>query len=52
MASVIEDAYGGTMWLLIGILELVLLVVVIGSLERWRPVEQVTDRQQVRVDIL
>ena len=52
MASMIEDAYGGTMWLLVGILELVLLVVVIGSLERWRPVEQVTDRQQVRVDIL
>ena len=52
MASMIEDAYGGSMWLLVGILELVLLVVVIGSLERWRPVEQVTDRQQERVDIL
>ncbi len=52
MASMIEDAYAGSMWLLVGILEIVLLVVVIGSLQRWRPVEQVTDRQQIRVDIL
>lgn len=52
MASMIEDAYGGTMWLLIGLLQIVLLVVVFGSLQRWRPVEVITDRQQVRVDIL
>ena len=51
MASMIEDAYAGSMWLLVGILEIVLLVVVIGSLERWRPVEPVTDRRQVRIDI-
>ncbi len=51
LASMIEDAYGGTMWLLIGLLQMVLLVVVFGSLQRWRPVETVTDRQQVRVDV-
>ena len=30
LASMIEDAYGGTMWLLIGLMQMVLLVVVFG----------------------
>lgn len=51
-SSAIEDAYTGTMWFLIGVLEMILLVVVIGSLQRWRPVEPVVDRKQIRIDIL
>jgi sterol desaturase/sphingolipid hydroxylase (fatty acid hydroxylase superfamily) len=34
------------------LLQLVVLVVVIGPLQRWRPVEAVTDRATVRVDML
>lgn len=48
----LEDAYAGTGWLLAGLLEIVVLVVVIGALERWRPVEAVTDRAAVRVDVV
>jgi sterol desaturase/sphingolipid hydroxylase (fatty acid hydroxylase superfamily) len=48
----IEDAYTGTMWLLIGLLEIVLLVVVFGTLQKLRPAEPVVDRAQIRIDII
>ncbi len=48
----LEDAFDATMWLLIGALELTFLLVVIGALQRWRPVEAVTDRLAVRVDVI
>jgi sterol desaturase/sphingolipid hydroxylase (fatty acid hydroxylase superfamily) len=50
--GMIEDAYTGTMWLLIGLLEIVLLVVVFGTLQRLRPAEPVVDRAQIRIDII
>jgi sterol desaturase/sphingolipid hydroxylase (fatty acid hydroxylase superfamily) len=51
-AHLIEDAFQGTAWFLIGLLQLVVMLVVIRSLERWRPVEAVTDRAAVREDIV
>ena len=48
----LEDAFDATMWLLIGALELTFLLVVIGALQRWRPVEAVTDRLAIRVDVI
>jgi sterol desaturase/sphingolipid hydroxylase (fatty acid hydroxylase superfamily) len=41
-----------TGWLLVGLLQLAVLVAVIGPLQRWRPVEAVTDRAAIRTDIL
>ena len=52
LANLLEDGFGATGWLLVGLLELVVLVAVIGPLQRWRPVEVVTDRATVRVDML
>ncbi|ARP88528.1 fatty acid hydroxylase [Bordetella genomosp. 9] len=52
LASVAEDAYDATLWLIAGILQIAVLVCVIGPLQRWRPVEAITDRRAVRVDIL
>jgi sterol desaturase/sphingolipid hydroxylase (fatty acid hydroxylase superfamily) len=52
LGQFLEDGYAATGWLLVGLLQIVVLVLVIGPLERWRPVEQVTDRGAVRVDIL
>lgn len=52
LSALIEDGYDATLWLLAGVLQIALMVVVFGSLERWRPVEPVRDRQQVRVDVL
>lgn len=48
----LADAYSATGWLLIGLLQLVVLLAVIGPLQRWRPVEPVTDRAAIRVDVL
>jgi sterol desaturase/sphingolipid hydroxylase (fatty acid hydroxylase superfamily) len=48
----LEDAYNATGWLLVGLLQLAVLLAVIGPLQRWRPVETVTDRATVRTDML
>ena len=50
--DLLEFAYEGTGWLLVGLLQIAVMLVLIRSLERWRPVEPVTDRAAVRVDIL
>lgn len=52
MASVLEDAYAATGWLLVGVLQIFILVACIGPLQRWRPVEPVLDRATIRVDML
>ena len=52
MGSLLEDAYVATGWLLVGLLQLGVLVAIIGPLQRWRPVELVTDRATIRTDIL
>ena len=50
--NLLEDGYGATGWLLVGLLQLAVMFVVIAPLQRWRPVEPVTDRQAIRTDIL
>lgn len=50
--ALLEDAYDATGWLLVGLLQMVLLLVVIGPLQRWRPVEPVTDRPAILTDVL
>jgi sterol desaturase/sphingolipid hydroxylase (fatty acid hydroxylase superfamily) len=52
LGNLLADGYDATGWLLVGLIQLALLVAVIGPLQRWRPVEPVTDRAAVRVDIL
>ena len=52
MANLLEDAYDATAWLMVGIIQIVILVAVIAPLQRWRPVEAVTDRATIRTDIL
>ena len=52
LSGFIEDAYDGTMWLLIGVLQIALIAIVFGAVQRWRPVEPLVDRHQVRIDIL
>ncbi len=48
----LEDAYSGTGWLLVGLLQLLVMLVVLAPLQRWRPVEPVRDRLAIRVDVL
>ncbi|RZS81074.1 sterol desaturase family protein [Pigmentiphaga kullae] len=52
LGSILEDAYDGTMWLLLGVLQLIIMLAVFGPLQRWRPVEKIVDRASVRLDIL
>jgi sterol desaturase/sphingolipid hydroxylase (fatty acid hydroxylase superfamily) len=52
LANALEDAYRATGWLLVGLLQIAVIALVIGMLERRRPVEPVTDRAAVRVDVL
>ncbi|MEX8193175.1 sterol desaturase family protein [Comamonas guangdongensis] len=52
MANLLEDGYAATGWLLVGLLQIAVMLVVIVPLQRWKPVEPVTDRQAIRVDML
>lgn len=47
----LDQAFGATEWLLIGLLEIAVLLTVIGPLQRWRPVEPVLDVATIRTDI-
>lgn len=52
LGSRLEDVFDATGWLLIGLLQMAVMLTVIGPLQRWRPVEPVTDRRAVRTDVL
>jgi sterol desaturase/sphingolipid hydroxylase (fatty acid hydroxylase superfamily) len=52
LGHLLEDGYAAAGWLLVGLLQVAVLVLVIGPLQRWRPVEPVTDRATVRTDVL
>jgi len=49
--NLLDVAFEGTGWLLVGILQIVLLIVVISPLEKWRPVEPVTEPSAIKVDV-
>jgi sterol desaturase/sphingolipid hydroxylase (fatty acid hydroxylase superfamily) len=52
LANLLESGYEASGWVLVGLLQLVVMLTVIGPLQRVRPVEPVIDRATVRTDIL
>jgi len=52
MGNLLEDAYDATAWFMVGVIQVVILLALIGPLQRWRPVEPVTDRATIRTDVL
>ena len=52
MVAWLESAFDATEIFLVGALEIAVLAAVLGSLEKWRPVEVWADRGAVRVDVL
>ena len=48
----LEDVFNGTGWLLVGLIQMVVMLLVIGPLQRWRPAEAVTDARAIRVDVI
>jgi sterol desaturase/sphingolipid hydroxylase (fatty acid hydroxylase superfamily) len=51
LGNLLEDGFRATGWLLVGLLQIALMLTLMRALERWRPVEAVTDRAAVRTDI-
>ena len=47
-----EDAFDATGWLLVGLIQILVLLALIGPLQRWRPAEPVVDKRAIRTDIL
>jgi sterol desaturase/sphingolipid hydroxylase (fatty acid hydroxylase superfamily) len=52
LGHILEDGYAATGWLLVGLLQIAVMLLVIAPLQRWRPVEPVTDRAAIRTDVL
>jgi sterol desaturase/sphingolipid hydroxylase (fatty acid hydroxylase superfamily) len=52
MGNLLEDAYEATGWLMVGLLQLLVMLCLLGPLQRWRPVEPLRDRIAVRVDMV
>jgi len=52
LGHLLEDGYAAAGWLLVGLIQILVLVAVIGPLQRWRPVEAIGDKRAVRTDVL
>lgn len=52
LAGFLEGGYEASGWLLVGLLQLIVIVVVIGPMQRLWPVEPMTDRATIRTDML
>jgi sterol desaturase/sphingolipid hydroxylase (fatty acid hydroxylase superfamily) len=52
LGNLLEDGWRGTGWLIVGMIEIAVMLLLLRPLERWRPVEPVTDRAAVRTDIV
>ncbi|MES2688260.1 MAG: sterol desaturase family protein [Pseudomonadota bacterium] len=52
LGNLLEDGYEATAWFMVGLIQIIILLAVVGPLQRWRPVEPVSDRATVRTDIL
>ena len=50
--NLLEEAFAATGWLLVGLLQIAVMLVLIRALERWRPVEPLVDAGAVRVDVI
>ena len=51
-AGVMEQAYDGTEFFLLGLIQIAVLYAILRPLEAWRPAERWTDRRAVAVDVI
>ena len=52
IGNLLDIAFEGTGWLLVGLLQIVFMVCIIAPLEKWRPVEPVASSKAVQVDVI
>ena len=50
--NLLDVAFEGTGWLLLGLLQIGILLVLIAPLEKWRPIEAVVDSKGVKIDVI
>ena len=50
--NLLEDAYDGTGWLVVGLLQIAVLLLLIRPLQKWFPVEPVVDKRAIQVDVI
>lgn len=50
--QLLEVAYERTGLFMVGVLEVLIMLVLIAPMQRWRPVEPITDRQAIRIDAI
>ena len=50
--GILESGYAAAGWLLVGTLQIAVICLVIGPLQKWKPVEPVVNKAAVRVDVL
>lgn len=48
----LEEVFDATGWFLVGLIQIAVMLVVIGPLQRWRPVETFTDSRAVHTDVI
>ena len=48
----LEDVFNGTGWLLVGLIQIIVMLLVISPLQRWRPVEVMRDSKAIRIDVI
>jgi sterol desaturase/sphingolipid hydroxylase (fatty acid hydroxylase superfamily) len=52
LGGILEQAFDATGWVLIGVVQLIIMLLVFRPLEMWRPAEPITDRASIRTDVL
>lgn len=52
LAHLLEQAYAATGWLLVGLVQIGLMVLLLAPAQRWWPVESVRDRAAIRCDVV
>lgn len=52
LGNLLEDGFAATGWLLVGLIQIAVMLTLFRALERWRPVEPVSDPAAVRVDVI
>ncbi len=52
LGNLLADGFAATQWLLVGCVQVLLMLVLIAPLQRWRPVQAIQDARAVRVDVL
>lgn len=52
LGGMLEDGFVATGWLIVGLLQIAVMLLIIGPLQRWRPVQADLDAGEIRTDVV